>query len=307
MKVFIHLTGHTNTGSLPLRMGIHLVNKHQQFAELINSAFDQIGTNSQRHDEIEDKQHKHYTGILSIPHEDSTVNNPYQKECRVVLSMPSSNERSPFVVTVLRLDNNMGDMTVTKHLGRLLKKNRITVDDVINYFHPAYLRGEIQDSTDCDDIFHKYVAKPISEVISTDSATQAILANPAPIIKVMDSIEVDDLDLMAPAIFKNLEIANVRYKYSLVDCYLEDVWMENDLIRLCVIGSNGEKHELHSFKPRDHLLMHHEYTFNYLKNRKQQRAVFAVCTSAPCKGFLAESVTSIALQLMRTKGLSLRG
>ena len=57
---------------------------------------------------------------------------------------------------------------------------------------------------------------------------------------------------------------------------------------------------LHSFKQREHLAAHHQKTFEYLQSRIGQRAHFAVCMSEPCKGFLAESVTSIALQLMKS-------
>ena len=72
----------------------------------------------------------------------------------------------------------------------------------------------------------------------------------------------------------------------------EKIWIE-------VLGTSGEHTRLHSFKQRDHLAVHHQNALRYLQSRIGQRAHFAVCMSQPCKGFLAESVTSIALQLMR--------
>ena len=47
-----------------------------------------------------------------------------------------------------------------------------------------------------------------------------------------------------------------------------------------------------------HLAHHHEHAVRYLENRKGERAFFAICMSG-YEGTLAESVTSIALHLMR--------
>jgi hypothetical protein len=99
-----------------------------------------------------------------------------------------------------------------------------------------------------------------------------------------------------------LSIPNVKYKYVMADTYIEDVRIEDDMIKFKCIDSKGEPREMHSFKlsPRKHLSSLHQYAFEYLKSRQEQRALFAVCNSDPCKGFFAESVTAISLQLMRS-------
>ena len=101
--------------------------------------------------------------------------------------------------------------------------------------------------------------------------------------------------------YKPLPIEGVKYQYVLADAYIENVRIENDCIAFSCINSKGEVQEMHSFKlsPRPHLNSLHTYAFNYLKDREQQRALFAICDTDPCRGFIAESVTAISLQLMR--------
>ena len=85
----------------------------------------------------------------------------------------------------------------------------------------------------------------------------------------------------------------------MADAYIENAWIEDGKIWIDVIGTSGQIKRLHSFKQRDHLIQHHKLALDYLKSRIGQRGYFAICMSDPCKGFLAESVTSIALQLMK--------
>ena len=89
----------------------------------------------------------------------------------------------------------------------------------------------------------------------------------------------------------------------MADTYIEDVRIEDDMIKFRCIDSKGELREMHSFKlsPRKHLSALHEYAIKYLQSRQEQRALIAICNSEPCKGFFAESVTAISLQLMKTE------
>lgn len=301
MNVFLSLYGHTNSASLPLRMGIAITEKHQQFAILEAAQYDEEGTLSQRQNEI-DRGNKHYTGTLIIPNESKSVDVPYRLDCRVVLGSPKTSEQRPPIVTLLMKTSNRGDMTVTAHIERMLKRGQITTEDLIEYFHPAYVRGEIESSNDCEDIFRKYIFSTNLDSKIVDATTQEIIKNPEPILKTIIEIEIEGTDLHAPSKFQKLSIPNVKYKYVMADTYIEDVRIEDDMIKFKCIDSKGEPREMHSFKlsPRKHLSSLHQYAFEYLKSRQEQRALFAVCNSDPCKGFFAESVTAISLQLMRS-------
>ena len=101
MKVFLSLYGHTNSASLPLRMGIAITEKHQQFAILEDAKYDEEGTLSQRQNEL-DRGNKHYTGTLVIPNESRSVVKPYCLDCRVVLGSPKTNS-SPNLLFVKAL------------------------------------------------------------------------------------------------------------------------------------------------------------------------------------------------------------
>jgi len=42
------------------------------------------------------------------------------------------------------------DLTVTKHLEEMQKRGKISTNDLITVFHPAYTRGELKSSNDCE-------------------------------------------------------------------------------------------------------------------------------------------------------------
>lgn len=301
MKIFLSLHGHANSVSLPLRMGITITEKHQQFASLVDATFDEAGTQGQRPSEI-DRGNRHYIGTLSIPHEDRQVLQPHQFECRIVLGSPKHSEQSPPVITILKKDGNRGDMTVTSHIERMLKRGQISIGDLLETFYPAYAQGEIQSSNDCEDIFRERIASIPAALIQADPAGQEILRNPEPILRTLVANEIEDLPLKAPPRYSKLEIPGVKYKYLMADAYIEHVRVENDMIVLDCIDSQGEVRTLHSFKlsPRPQLAALHQFAIEYFRSRQEQRALFAVCNSEPCKGFIAESVTAISLQLFKT-------
>jgi hypothetical protein len=299
MDIFLSLNGHANTLSLPLRLGIRITERHQQFAELEGAQFDERGTRTQRQNEI-DEGRKHYLGTLVIPHESPEGGEPYRLDCRLVLGETSGARQRRPVITVLRADNNKGDMTVTRHLEGMLKLGKINRDDVIRVFHPAYIRGDLQSSNDCEEVFSRQVQVPVSTISTDDQTARAILRDPASVVRAVLGAASEDVALKASLTFKPLPIPGVKYKYVLADAYISDVWMDGDVIKATFINSRGQEQTCHSFKPRDHLGEHHRRAFAYLSDRKDQRALFALCDSEPCRGFLAESVTSIALQIMRS-------
>jgi hypothetical protein len=299
MKVFLGLNGHTNNESLPLRFGIKIKEHHQQFCILQNAIKDQEGTKRQRQDEIE-RGNEHYSGELLIPGLDKN-NAPAPFKCRVVLGVPKLDHQSPPIITLLR-DGSRGDMTVTKHISGMVKRGKITSDDIIHLLHPAYIADKIKDSNDVEEIVaSSIINKPEAPVLTISKADELILSSADEIKATIDSFPIEGIELEAGPNFKRLSLKErVKYQYSMADAYVEDAWTANDKIWVRVIGSNGEKTDLHSFKQRDHLAVHHQKTLEYLQSRIGQRAHFAVCMSDPCKGFLAESVTSIALQLMKS-------
>ena len=299
MKIFLGLNGHANTASLPLRLGIQITEKHQQFPTLESATFDECGTSTQRVNEINDGR-KHYFGTLAIKAVDPLSPVIHRLECRVVLASPRNANDLPAVITILQKCDNKGDMTVTRHLEKMMKKGRIKVSDIIAYFHPAYVNGEILDSTDCDDIYQRMIVTNAPPLRPDDPTITAIIQDPAPVIAAMEANSVDEVDLRAPLTYEKLSIKGVKYDYVLADAFITNVWMNGDVIHLTCINSKGAVQELHSFKPKSHLAEHHKYTFDYLTERVDQRALFAICNSQPCRGFIAETVTSIALQLMRS-------
>jgi len=254
VKVFISIFGHANSVSLPLRMGMVITEKHQQFAQLSEAQYDEIGSKNQRQSEIE-RGNRHYTGILEIPHSDENINSPYKLQCRVVLAQPKHHDQSPPVVTILKLDGNAGDMTVTKHIERMLKRAQISVQDLLDIFHPAYVRGEIQSSNDCEDIY-RYKVEPLKlDLSSIGPAEKEILQNPQPVVQAIVDNEIDDVELKGPLQFRKISIPNVKYEYVIADAYIENVRVEDDMIKFRCIDSKGHERELHSFKlsPRKHL------------------------------------------------------
>ncbi len=297
MKLYLGLNGHANNESLPLRFGISITQKHQQFPELVNFFYDEKGTLSQRQNEI-DSGNKHYTGELHIPNEDTTAE-PYKFDCRLVLSSPAIGQ-SPKIITILKKDTNSGDMTVTKHISEMLKRNQITKDELINNFHPAYINGLIKNSNDCVDIYLKLKEKRPHTVLSTSKTDELIIQSADELKQVVNQFDLEETQLSEKLTYKELQLSpGVKYKYVMADAYIEDAWKAEDKIWIKAINSKGESQDFHSFKIREHLSQHHEYAFDYFKSRIGQRAFFAICMSEPCRGYLAESVTSIAMQLMR--------
>ena len=298
MKLFLGLSGHANNESLPLRFGIRITKQHQQFPTLENYKFDEIGTEGQRHIEI-NKGNKHYIGDLHIKNENPDENS-HVFNCRVVLGTSITSHQSPPIITILRPENNKGDITVTKHISGMLKRGKITFDDLISYFHPRYLTGEILDSNDCEATYDSLHESRPFEVIAITSADDMLLESAEKIKDVVTNFEIDGTDLTSPLTYKQLCLSpKIKFRYLMADAYIEDVWRKDEKIWIRIINSKGNLQDLHSFKIRDHLSQHHDYTMQYLTSRIGQRAYFSICNSEPCNGFLAESVTSIALKLMR--------
>ena len=298
MKLFLGIKGHANTESLPLRYGLQIQETHQQFCTLHNAIHDVDGTKTQRQNEIE-KGRKHYLGKLEIKEIDP---NKYYKifETRCVIEETKDQSKLSPIVTLLR-DGSRSDLATTQHIGNMVKRGKLDVKDIIEFLHPEYIDGNIRDSTDVEEIYQEKILPSRQESQIELEGTGLNTSHDLPKIKEsIESIPDDESSLSFPPTFKKLELSSsVKYKYSMADAFVEDVWMDNEKIYLKVIGSSDESKTLHSFKQRSHLVVHHQKTFEYLKSRIGQRAIFAVCTSEPCKGFLAESVTSIALQIMK--------
>lgn len=299
MKVYLGLRGHTNSESLPLRFGIQITEIHQQFCTLEDAIFDPDGTDRQRQDEI-NRGNKHYTGQLCVPNA-VKGGEDHKLQCRVVLGAPKLSDQLPPIVTILTNSYSHGDLTVTKHISGMVKRGRITAEDIIDYLHPAYAAGKIHDSNDVEEIYALKICQDrVPDALPKSKADVAILESAEEIKEAIESFSIDDTDLQAPPTFKRLDLSDhVKYKYTMADAYIEDAWMGDGKIWIKVLGSDGTSTDLHSFVQRDHLAFHHKKAFKYLESRVGQRAHFAVCLSEPCKGYLAESVTSIALQLMR--------
>ena len=298
MNIFISLNGHANQATIPLRMGVTLRKEHQAHARLHDAQYDDEGTRSQRQNEI-DKGRKHYLGELVVQPENEG-DEEIRLSCRAVLSEPRTHYQDPGLVTILRSDGNKGDLTVSLALESLLKKNKISTEDIISYFHKPYIEGQIRDS---HDVYEMYSQIPKDKVVYTggDSTGGAVLGNPGAVGGSMGGDDVEG-DLLSPPIFKPMNISGVSYSYSMADAYIDNVRLDNDMIVLETVNSKGEKADIHSFKlsSRPHLSKLHQYAYDYLKGREGQRGYFAVCTTGPCKGFLAESVTAIALQMQKS-------
>lgn len=300
MELFLSLNGHANNESLPLRFGIRITEQYQQFVQLVDAVYDDDGTNRQRPKEIE-SGNRHYIGKLVIPNADKSQSN-YISECRVVVGIPQNSIQKPPIVTIMRKDFSTGDITVTKHISGMLKRGKITTSDIVKFLHPAYIEGRITNSNDVEEVFNSEIQPSRDKnIVTTSFADASILKSSEHIKKVIESFELEETELRAKPTFAPLSMSQeVKYEYSMADAYIENAWYGDDKIWIEVIGSDGEIRRLHSFKVRNHLAEHHAVTLDYLKSRIGQRAHFAVCMSEPCKGFLAESVTSISLQLMKT-------
>ena len=77
------------------------------------------------------------------------------------------------VVTVIRHDIKT-EATISKVISVLRKHKYITVDDLINYFHPLYLNGEIETHEDLRQYLKDYMSSDSPERISEMEATIAL-------------------------------------------------------------------------------------------------------------------------------------
>lgn len=309
MKLYLSLFGHANQTSLPLRFGIFLTEKHQCFCDLENASYDEEATKSQRMNEIE-KGRKHYIGSLTFNSPDKTKRlGPYQ--CRVVLEPPSTSDQSPRVVTVMSDGDVKGDMTVTRHIEGMLKRNQINRTDLIDVFHPAYAAGEIKDSNDCERLWRDKVQGSVAELEINDQRNQSIKASlcseESNYDEVMAVDDIEDTELKAPLTYKKMVIPHVENEYVMADAYIDSVRKEGNQIVLSFINSKGHLQEMRSFPLAGHLLHLaplHDFAFEYLTGRQEQRAKLAICMSPRYRGVFAESVTAIALQLSRSGGVN---
>lgn len=300
MKVFI--SKHASRVSIPLRFGFLVNERMQRDADLVDSTYDEVGTKRQRQDEI-DEGRRHYTGCLVIANPDN-LSSPHKIRCRVVLGEPKSANMHPPVITLLKEDFSKGDMTVTMHIEKLLTKRKITEQQILDVLHPAYMAGEINDSTDVDDALRGLaVSTPIVDF--GDETAKGLIKQKDIVIQTVESKEFDETTLNSPLTFKPLPIEGVKYDYVIADAYIENVRVEDDCIKFDCLNSKGEKQLMHSFKlsKRPWLTKLHEYALHYFEERDGGRATFAICMSDPCKGFIAESVTAISLQIMQNKGV----
>ncbi len=301
MNIYISINGHANRSSLPLRFGLKLLDPHQSHCKLENATYDEVGTKSQRQNEIESGR-RHYVGDLIIP-KPKNAGNYSAFRCRLILDTPKSSELKPSVVTILQLENNKGDLTVTRHLEGMLKRGKINTDDLIKYYHPAYVRGEVQDSNDCESIWEKDIRPQALMIETIDAANTAIkegLLASGSNFKAIMAKEVNGLK--SPLMYERINLPNVQNVYVMADAYINKAWREKGRIMINFIDSKGVENTMSSFPLNErlnHLEKLHEYAFNYLVTRQEQRAKFAICVSPKYMGTLAESVTAIALQISR--------
>ena len=76
------------------------------------------------------------------------------------------------VVTVIRHDIKT-EATISKVITVLRKHKYITVDDLINYFHPLYLNGDIETHEDLRQYLKDYMSSDVPERISEMETTIA--------------------------------------------------------------------------------------------------------------------------------------
>ncbi|MDC0404234.1 hypothetical protein OAM26_04300 [Porticoccaceae bacterium] len=301
MKVFLPVRGHANAVSLPLRFGIRITDESQQFMVLHDAAHDEEGTNGQRPSEIERGNH-HYVGTLEIKSPSGQILS--SEHCRVVLETPSRSDQSPKVITIMDADRSLvkGDNSVTQHLGGMKKSGRITDEDLLECFHPAYVAGKIRNSNDCEMVWTDYSERSQGALEVDDPVNRSVVsglaADQKQFTELMSVSDVNEVPLTAPLTYVPMNLPNVRYDYVMADAYVHDVQRVDDRIHLTVTNSKGSKQTLKSFPLNEktrHLAKFHEYAFGYLESRVEQRAKFAIEKS----GTLAESVTAIALQMNR--------
>ena len=238
MKLFLGINGHANKESLPLRYGLQIQETHQQFCTLHNATHDEDGTKTQRQNEIE-KGRKHYRGKLEIKKIDP---NKYFEnfETRCVIEETKDQSKLSPIVTLLR-DGSRSDLATTQHIGNMVKRGKIDVKDIIEYLHPEYIDGNIRDSTDVEEIYQEKIL-PLRQGSQIElEGTGLNTSHDLPKIKEsIESIPDDESSLSFPPTFKKLELSSsVKYKYSMADAFVKDVWMDNEKIYLKVIQKDG--------------------------------------------------------------------
>ena len=300
MDIYFSKFGHSNKSVLPLRFGVSISEKHQQYCYLENYHFDKEGTDRQRPDEIA-KGRNHYLGTLVIPPPEPIGEN-INLHGRWIIQKPTVEQRRPSLVTVLRedLDDFRSDLTVTKHLEGMLKRNKVNTEEIIDYMHPAYLQGKIQNSNDLQEILENEIIPNRDYPKALPPSNGGIIDVPPPDVPQEPEEDHSDEE-RSPLVFEPLKMkASIKYRYIWADAFILDVGLSDRKLWVSVINSKGEEQTIESFEIRNHLIAHHEYALKYLESRKGQRAFFAICVSDPYVGTLAESVTSIALELMRS-------
>lgn len=306
MEVFINQFGKINNAVLPLRFGISIAQTHQCFAKLEDPVLDEEGTRRQRDDEKFDKGRKHYIGTLIVPKEGRSEK-PHRCKGRFIVGPPPPTKDLNRLITALREDVEglRNDIATSRHLEGMLKRNRVSTKEIIDYLHPAYLNGRIQDSNDIEIILQdEIVPERPQNTVQRSAADQGIVESEPEITTALDAVDVSDVDedqeTIDPLVFKELLLKpTIKFRYVMADAFVIDAGRRQDCIWVKVINSKGDEQELTSFSVRSHLAQHHDRTLDYLTSRVGQRAFMAICISDPYKGVLAESVTSIALDLMR--------
>lgn len=302
MRIHIQLHGKANKISLPLRYGIHLTEKHQVKGDLEDFVCDQQGTKMQSEFERE-KGRRHYLGVLRLACADTTQGD-IRIKLRAVIQEPNRSGFDPSLVTVLGIDATPGDSSITKHLDGMLQRHRITTEDIRTIFFEEYSKGKIQDSNDLEVIFQERIA-PFAQVNPGDRMSETIANNPESITRVLDAVPLDPSDegLKRPMTTYPLDLANAKYSYVMAEAYIENVRLIDDRICFDYVNETGELQTIKSFKlghfPK--LKSLHSTAIDYFRQRQGDRAFFSICIADNyASGLLAESVTAISLQLMRS-------
>lgn len=294
MKIFIPFNGHANKFTFPLRFGYVLEKSECWNASFEDEEFDPKGTEDQRKSD-RDKGRKHYLGTLIFESPEKGIQ--IREKIRGVLEMPTSSDKLPLLVTVLGTENTKGDNTISPFLEGLHQKGKITTEEIRTVFHKAYVEGRILNANDVQEIFES----EIQSKAQVDRAEPALQQHPEVVAEATNTPAIEDVDLHSPMTVKPLPIPGVKLTYAMANAYIENVRISDDKIWFDAIDENGQKQSFHSFKlsTRPYLSHLHDYAFEYFKEREEQRAVFAFCTTDYCFGFIAESVTAISLQMMK--------
>ena len=258
MKVYVNQYGHINKSVLPLRFGISINKAHQSFADIENANFDPIGTENQRRDEI-DRGNKHYLGTLLI-NKDNINDGLYSCIGRFVIGPPSKylirdREKRDVVVTALRpeIENLKSDIATTKHLDGMLKRNRITTQEIIDFLHPAYLDGKITESNDIEEILADKIKPARQKIEKPISSSDRVIIESAPeIIETIGNFDsgldiVTDNENKEPLLFKPLSLkSSVKFSYVMADAYIIDGGQKKDRGGRTIIKSKSEEETLAS-------------------------------------------------------------